>query len=92
MLEVSKAGHRIFRNQVGQYKLADGRYIRSGLCVGSSDLIGFSRDGKFIALEIKQPGQHASAEQQKFIDAVNNAGGIAGVAHSVDEAMALLSR
>ena len=32
---------RLFRNQVGFYTLIDGRKLRSGLAVGSSDLIGW---------------------------------------------------
>ena len=37
----AQLGMKLWRNQVGTYKLADGRYISSGLCVGSSDLIGY---------------------------------------------------
>ena len=41
-LEAGKRGARVFRNQVGHYKLADGRRITSGLMPGSSDLIGWT--------------------------------------------------
>jgi hypothetical protein len=37
----TRSDTRVFRNQVGAYKLADGRYISSGLCPGSHDYIGW---------------------------------------------------
>ena len=101
MVAMSNAGARVFRNQVGQYPLQDGRVLRSGLCVGSSDLIGWHsveitpdmigrRVAVFTAVEVK--GQHGrlSGPQQIFLNAVRSAGGIAVEARDVDSAVAAL--
>lgn len=66
MLGAADVGIKLFRNQTGTYKLADGRYLTSGLCKGSSDLIGWkpvkitqAMVGKtiavFCAVEVKSP-------------------------------------
>lgn len=77
MLEASKLGLRVFRNQNGKYELKDGRWISSGLVVGASDLIGFQiGTGFFVAIEVKRPGGRISPEQLNFLAQVNKAGGI----------------
>jgi hypothetical protein len=97
--ELSVGNVRLFRNNVGKLKDSRDRYVTYGLGVGSSDLIGIkhqcSRDvaivvGQFIAIEVKRPGQKATPEQQNFIDTIRKLGGLAGVAHSVEEARAIL--
>ena len=86
-VKASEKGFRLFRNQVGKYKLADGRWLTSGLCVGSSDLIGFkiqivTQDmvGKpvalFAAVEVKTDKGKATVEQVDFLRAVAEAGGV----------------
>jgi hypothetical protein len=97
---------KLFRNQVGTYKLEDGRYISSGLCEGSSDLIGWTevivtpemvgkRIALFTAIEVKnlsnkRGGRTATKEQRHFIREVEAAGGIAGVARTEVEAAQLV--
>lgn len=77
MLEASKLGMRVFRNQVGQYNV-EGRIIKSGLCVGSSDLIGWLiPSGKFVAIEVKATGKKATEVQKNFVKQVKKAGGFA---------------
>lgn len=76
MLEASKHVCIVWRNETGGYKLANGGFVRSGLCVGSSDLIGLYK-GKFLAIEIKRLGKKPSAAQENFINRVNENGGIA---------------
>ena len=85
-LALAKHGVRLFRNNVGTLQDKDGRYIKFGLCVGSSDLIGYTATGRFIAVEVKVPGKQATPEQQAFLDAVVTCGGIGFVAHSEEEA------
>lgn len=96
-----KLGHKLFRNQVGSYKIG-GRYITYGLGVGSSDGVGWRsiiitpdmvgmKLAQFLAAEVKLPGKKPTEMQQKFIDRVNEAGGIAGVVTSVDELLELLN-
>ena len=88
---------RLFRNNVGSAKTFDNRYIEFGLCVGSSDLIGFQsvtitadmvgqQVAIFTAIEVKTPTGKVSAEQKRFTDMVNNFGGIGAIVRSVDDA------
>jgi hypothetical protein len=91
-------GIRLFRNQVGAVRVDD-RYITYGLCPGSSDLIGWTpvKIGDrtlavFTALEIKTRTGRTSPEQDRFIEAVVRAGGIAGVARSIDDARRIIEQ
>lgn len=86
-IAVSHTGARVFRNNCGTARTEDGRFIRFGLFPGSSDLIGWTRQGRFLCLEIKMPGKRATLLQQAFINAVNQAGGLAFVATSVEDAL-----
>jgi hypothetical protein len=43
------------------------------------------KTGRFLAIEVKRPGGKATPEQQQFIDTINQAGGLAFVARSVEE-------
>ena len=83
--------------------LASARMIQAGLCKGSSDLVGITPVtitqemvgqtlGVFTAAEIKTKTGRLSAEQDRFLAAVRAAGGIAGVARSVDDALGLLTQ
>lgn len=85
MLEAPKLGCLLWRNNVGMAYTRSGHPIKFGLCVGSSDLIGITRDGRFLAVEVKVPGEEPTPEQQRFIDMVNARGGIGIAAHSVEE-------
>jgi len=89
-LAASKMGATTFRNNTGMLKNKDGAYVRYGLCEGSSDLIGWTSEGKFLALEIKRPNKHATPEQERFLKAVCKAGGIGAVVHSEEEAIAAI--
>ena len=91
MLALSEAGCLIWRNNTGVLKNAAGIPIKFGLCVGSSDLIGLTPTGRFLAVEIKPPTGKATHEQLRFIEAVRARGGIAGIARSPAEALALLA-
>lgn len=97
-IALSKAGVRIFRNQTGALRDKQDRLVRFGLCVGSSDLIGWrsilitpdmvgTRMAQFVACETKDK-TIPTREQRNFLDAVATAGGIAILAHSVEEAVA----
>jgi hypothetical protein len=44
----------------------------------------------FAAIEVKSAKGEASEQQKAFIEHIRNAGGIAGVARSVDEARFIL--
>ena len=88
-LAASEMGGRLFRNNVGVFKTIDGRVIRGGLAPGSSDLIGFTPAllgdcivAVFTAVEVKSKTGKPTKDQKRFINAVNKAGGIAGIVRS----------
>lgn len=104
MLALSEAGCTVWRNNTAgawigrivhrlgsQVTLADAHMITFGLCVGSSDIIGIAPDGRFLAVEVKTATGRATPEQQKFIEHVRSRGGIAGIARSPSDALALLA-
>jgi len=103
LMKLSEAGCLVFRNETGagwvgkmlhreagQVTLANASMVKFGLMVGSADIIGISPTGKFLAVEIKTSKGRATKEQLRFIEAVNKAGGIAGIARSVEEALNLI--
>ena len=93
LLAASKQGHRLFINARGMAYTRNGNPIRFGLGAnGSSDLIGWTRDGLFAAIEVKKPkGSVIRSGQPEFVAAVIQAGGRAGIVRSVDEALAVLN-
>ena len=94
---------RLFRNNVGKgwvgklikstresITLVSYRPLESGLCVGSSDLIGWttieitpdmvgSKVAVFTAFELKTKRVVTTREQANFIEQINKSGGIAGI-------------
>lgn len=90
-LAATQDGHRLLRNNVGALEDRNGRLVRYGLGTGSSDLIGWTRTGRFLAIEVKAPHGKPTDQQRLFIAAVQDAGGLAGIAHSVEEARAIWS-
>lgn len=89
MIALSKAGCTVWRNNTGVLVDKNGRPVKFGLCVGSSDLIGICADGRFLAVECKSATGKATDAQLRFIAAVNARGGRAGVARSAAEAVAI---
>jgi len=102
-----RGGTRLFRNHVAAgwtgetvrvegdlVLLRNARRANFGLCVGSSDLIGWHTgpDGiaRFLAVEVKAPGGRATDDQRNFIAAVQRAGGIAGIARNPEDVARLL--
>lgn len=81
----------------------DPRPLNAGLCVGSSDLIGWKsieitpemvgqKIAVFVAVEGKTGRQKPSKEQLNFINKINEAGGIGGIVWSEDEAAFVVNR
>ena len=101
-LAISKDDCRVFRNNTGTLCDANGRPVQFGLCKGSADLIGWrtvtitpemvgQQVAVFTSIEVKTPTGRVQPEQQQWLEAVQAAGGIAGVARSVEDAKALLA-
>lgn len=98
------AGKLIRKYNNGSVELADSRPLHAGLCVGSSDLIGWTSVivtpemvGRTIAIftagEVKvfKKGSQASEDQLKFLTLVHNSGGIAKIIRSPEEALVKLT-
>ena len=78
----------------GDVVVRQARPLHAGLCVGSSDLIGYRQvDGvaQFVALEVKSATGRPTKEQSQFIDHINGAGGVAGIVRSVADAQTMLN-
>jgi len=69
----------------GDVVIRHARPLHAGLCVGSSDLIGWTRDGRFLAVEDKSASGRPTPEQRAFFNAVSRAGGVAVLAYSTDD-------
>jgi len=52
---------------------------------GSGDIIGMTRDGRFLSIEVKALGKKPTEAQEEFMAEVQKNGGIAFVAWSVDD-------
>jgi hypothetical protein len=52
---------------------------------GVSDILGILPTGKFLAIEVKSKTGRASPEQIKFINTINDHGGLAFIARSVED-------
>ncbi len=90
-LALSKKGIINWRNNTGALKDINGRLVRYGLCKGSADIIGIMPGtGQFIAIEVKTPGKKPTEAQEKFLQAVRKAGGLAGVATCVEDVEEIL--
>jgi hypothetical protein len=77
----------------GDVVIRNARPLHAGLCLGSSDLIGYRTvDGvaQFVALEVKSATGRPTTEQRAFLDHITHAGGCGGVVRTVDDAHTLL--
>lgn len=74
----------------GDVILHNARMVATGLCVGSSDLVGWTSKtvmpemlgtqlAVFTAIEVKVPGGRIADEQYQFHDTVKKAGGISAI-------------
>jgi hypothetical protein len=76
--------------------------VQFGLARGSADLIGYrtititpdmvgQQVAVFLSIEVKTPTGRIRPEQQAWMDTVQAAGGIAGVARSVEDALRIMT-
>jgi hypothetical protein len=82
----------------GDVVVRNARHLQAGLCVGSSDLVGWrtvvvtpdmvGRDvALFCAIEAKAEAGRLTPEQANFLQRVRDAGGIGVEARSVEQAI-----
>ena len=89
--------HYVWRQNAGMAKMTDkygkSRMIKIGK-VGISDIIGISKTGRFIAIEVKLPErrQTVTTYQRMFLADIKSHGGIAGVACSEEEALKIVEK
>lgn len=90
----------VSRRRDGAILISGPRPLHAGLCKGSSDLIGLrsvtitpdmvgSKIAQFVAIEVKDERGRVTKEQRNFLDHVQEAGGLAGVARCPDDALAI---
>jgi len=100
-LACGRGAVRLWRNNTGALVDQQRRFVRFGLCKGSSDLIGLrsleitpelvgQRLAQFVALEVKAAQGVVSPEQRAFLRLVEELGGVAGVCRSIEQARAVL--
>ena len=93
---------RTFAVRDGRLVSGAAQRVKYGLAPGSSDLIGpqsvlitpemfGQRVAIFTAVEVKSERGRLAPEQRRFIDVIQELGGIAGVARSVEEAQRLVT-
>ena len=93
----------LLRNNVGAYRTKDGGWVRYGVGgPGGADTVGWTtkvvtpdmvgmRVAVFTAVEFKAPGGSTTPEQDAFIKAVCDAGGLAGVARCTEDVMDIIA-
>jgi hypothetical protein len=97
-LTCSTGATRLFRNNTGTLRDQHGRPVSFGLARGSADLIGWTirtvtpemvgqQVAVFTSIEVKTATGRLTPEQRQWLVAVETAGGIAGVARSVEDAL-----
>lgn len=91
MLAVTEAGNQIFRANVGKARTFDGRWFNTGLPKGHCDLYGFRPDGQIFYIETKLHPRKPTKEQRQFMLAMIDKGAAAGVAYTVEEALAIVA-
>ena len=100
MLAGSTPTARLWRNVVGSFPTESGGRVRTGLAIGSSDLIGLTaieitpafvgrKVAVFTAIEVKA-GARVTDAQLAYISMVRGLGGIAGIAESVKDYQTLI--
>lgn len=90
MVKLSELGCVCLRTNAGTFYTRDGRPVRIGI-PGQSDLCGHRPgDGRAFYIEVKRPGEKSRGNQERFLRQMRNSGALAGVAHSVEEAVEIV--
>ena len=103
MMTASKASSRLFRNNVGLFTTDKGDKVMTGLCKGSSDLIGWTpvvitedmvgqQVAVFTAVEVKTERRRPTPDQKNFVNKVNEPGGFAVIALSREDILQIVRK
>ena len=79
----------VFRANTGLVQTPDGRRFKAGF-KGCADVLGMTKNGSFIAIEVKRAGKDATPDQAEFLRKVNAYGGYGMVVRSIDDCRAML--
>ena len=96
VLAATELGARLFRNNSGVARFTKGGvkhvvpYGVGPVGGGGSDLIGWTKDGLFLSIEVKFGKDRPRENQLMWIDWVNKGGGRAGIARSVEDAIRII--
>lgn len=86
-------GHFAWRQNNIPVPLPDGKGYRSGsVYPGIADILGCTREGRALAIEVKVGKDTASEEQIRFIENFTARGGVAFVARSLDDVIKNLGK
>ena len=84
-----QSGYFVWRNNTGAMPWRDRygqeKFMRFGK-VGSSDILGISPAGRFVAIECKDKSK-ATEKQLEFLEEIKRRGGIGLIIHSPEELM-----
>ena len=101
IIKITQKNQHTFRLVAGDTVIKQARPFKTGVPNGFSDLVGFTSKvitqemvgqqvAVFTAIEVKSERGRLSPDQENFINQVKNAGGLAGVARSPEEAESII--
>lgn len=90
IVALNEAGCYAVNHTVGDFYTKYGGRVKVGV-PGQADVWGVTNTGRALFVEVKLPGEHPRENQKQFLEAMRGYGAIAGVAHSVEEALWLIS-
>ena len=80
-----------WNHTVGQFYTKYGGTVNIGHH-GEADIRGHRiSDGRAFYIEVKLPGEHPRPDQEKFLAAMRKTGALSGCAHSVEEALNIVT-
>lgn len=82
---------RVWRQNSGTFQVGE-RFVRANTAHGMSDIMGILKDGRTLAVEVKTRIGRVEQHQWDFLRSINDAGGLAFVARSVDDAVNALNQ
>ena len=80
-------GHFVHRQNAGAFKNSIGGFYRMSM-KGASDIVGVSKSGVAIAIEVKTAGGEPTNEQLDYLNEFSSRGGYGFIARSIDDVIA----